>query len=44
MLALADVQQRGELNLEITAAMVKELRQATGAGVLDCRNVLRWRL
>jgi len=40
MLALADVQQRGELNLEITAAMVKELRQATGAGVLDCRNAL----
>jgi elongation factor Ts len=26
--------------LEITTAMVKELRQATGAGVLDCRNVL----
>jgi len=38
--ALADVQQRGELNLEITDAMVKELRQATGAGVLDCRNAL----
>ena len=27
--------------MEITAAMVKELRQATGAGVLDCRNALR---
>ena len=40
MLALADVQQRGELNLEITAAMVKELRQATAAGVLDCRDAL----
>ncbi len=26
--------------MEITAAMVKELRQATGAGVLDCRNAL----
>jgi len=26
--------------LEITAAMVKELRQATSAGVLDCRNAL----
>jgi len=26
--------------LEITAAMVKELRQATGAGVLDCRKAL----
>jgi len=26
--------------LEITAAMVKELRQVTGAGVLDCRKAL----
>jgi len=26
--------------LEITAAMVKELRQATSAGVLDCRKAL----
>ena len=26
--------------MEITAAMVKELRQATGAGVLDCRSAL----
>ena len=26
--------------MEITAAMVKELRQATSAGVLDCRNAL----
>jgi elongation factor Ts len=26
--------------LEITTAMVKELRQATGAGVLDCRKAL----
>jgi elongation factor Ts len=26
--------------LEITAVMVKELRQATGAGVLDCRKAL----
>ena len=26
--------------MEITAAMVKELRQATAAGVLDCRNSL----
>jgi len=26
--------------LEITAAMVKELRQATGVGVLDCRKAL----
>jgi elongation factor Ts len=26
--------------LEITTAMVKELRQATGAGVLDCRQAL----
>jgi elongation factor Ts len=29
--------------LEITAAMVKELRQATGAGVLDCRKALEAR-
>ncbi len=26
--------------MEITAAMVKELRQATGSGVLDCRKAL----
>ncbi len=26
--------------MEITAAMVKELRQATGAGVMDCRKAL----
>lgn len=26
--------------MEITTAMVKELRQATGAGVLDCRGAL----
>jgi len=26
--------------LKITASMVKELRSATGAGVLDCRNAL----
>ena len=26
--------------MEITAAMVKELRQVTGAGVLDCRKAL----
>jgi translation elongation factor EF-Ts len=27
--------------MEITAQMVKELRQATGAGILDCRNALQ---
>lgn len=27
--------------MEITAAMVKELRDATGAGVLDCRKALQ---
>jgi elongation factor Ts len=27
--------------LKITAAMVKELREETGAGVLDCKNALR---
>jgi elongation factor Ts len=27
--------------LEITAEMIKELRAATGAGVLDCRNALQ---
>jgi len=26
--------------LEITAAMVKQVRQVTGAGVLDCRRAL----
>ena len=26
--------------MEITAAMVKELREATGAGVLDCKKAL----
>lgn len=26
--------------MEITASMVKELRQLTGAGVLDCRKAL----
>jgi elongation factor Ts len=26
--------------MEVTAAMVKELRERTGAGVLDCRNAL----
>jgi elongation factor Ts len=26
--------------VEITAAMVKELRQMTGAGILECKNVL----
>lgn len=26
--------------MEITAAMVKELRQNTGAGILDCKNML----
>ena len=26
--------------MEITATMVKELRQNTGAGILDCRNML----
>ena len=26
--------------MEITAAMVKELREATSAGILDCRNAL----
>jgi len=26
--------------LEITTAMIKELRQATGAGILDCRKAL----
>ena len=31
---------QGERNLEITTAMVKELRQETGAGVLDCRKTL----
>jgi elongation factor Ts len=30
----------GEQNLEITAAMVKKVRDATGAGVLDCREAL----
>ena len=29
-----------ELFVEITAEMVKELRQVTGAGVLDCRKAL----
>jgi elongation factor Ts len=27
--------------MEITAAMVKELRELTGAGVLECRNALK---
>lgn len=27
--------------MEITTAMVKELREATGAGVLDCKNALQ---
>ncbi len=27
--------------MEITTQMVKELRQATGAGILDCRNALQ---
>lgn len=27
--------------MKITTAMVKELREATGAGVLDCRNALQ---
>lgn len=27
--------------MEITTQMVKELRQATGAGILDCRNALK---
>lgn len=27
--------------MKITTAMVKELREATGAGVLDCKNALR---
>ena len=27
--------------MEITAAMVKELREATSAGILDCRNALK---
>ena len=32
--------------MEITAQMVKELRQPTDAGVLDCKKALeaRWRL
>ena len=25
---------------EISAAMVKELRQATGSGIMDCKRVL----
>ncbi len=25
---------------QITAAMVKELREATGAGMMDCKNAL----
>ncbi|HET91111.1 MAG TPA: translation elongation factor Ts [Chloroflexi bacterium] len=31
---------QGEQELEITTAMIKELRQETGAGVLDCRDAL----
>jgi elongation factor Ts len=27
--------------LKITIAMIKELREATGAGVLDCSNALK---
>jgi elongation factor Ts len=35
--------QSGEVTstLKITTAMVKELREATGAGVLDCKNALQ---
>jgi elongation factor Ts len=32
--------EEGEQTLEITVAMVKELRDATSAGVLDCRKAL----
>jgi elongation factor Ts len=28
------------VDVEITATMVKELRQTTGAGILDCKNML----
>jgi elongation factor Ts len=28
------------MNMEITTEMIKELREATGAGMLDCRNAL----
>ena len=27
--------------MAITAAMVKELREATGAGMMDCKKLLR---
>jgi elongation factor Ts len=30
-----------ELNMEVTAEMIKELRAATGAGMLDCRKALQ---
>lgn len=26
---------------EITAAMVKDLRESTGAGMMDCKNALK---
>ncbi len=29
-----------EINMEISASMVKELREKTGAGILDCKNAL----
>jgi elongation factor Ts len=37
------IEQSGEVTstLKITAAMVKELREETGAGVLDCKNALQ---
>src|ERR687884_1569346 len=34
-------QQGAPPDMEITAAQVKALRDATGAGMMDCRNALR---
>jgi elongation factor Ts len=33
--------EQGEQSLEITTSMIKELRDTTNAGVLDCREALR---
>lgn len=34
------VSQPGEVSLEVSAQQVKELRERTGAGVMDCRRAL----
>ncbi len=40
MISFHEIEIGGRTTMEVTASMVKELRERTGAGMMDCKKAL----